>query len=264
MSFYSAYFSYDNKSSAEFGLRISSEGGSNYQLKGATIETITQSVYRKPKVHLLGVKQGPVLKIPISMYVPTDITAEEASPISRWLFSRTNYKVLKIMQPDMMYVYYNCFFTNPSIRKIGHLIRGFNATIECDSPYAWTYPETKTYTYNSNAYTTWDRDIEILNLSDNPDYTYPNIVITMNVFGGNVSIMNLSDDNRNFYLHDLDPNEVITIDNTVQTITSSTGANRLPNFNYKWLRYIPGNNKYVVDGNVLSVAFTNTFAKKVV
>ena len=261
MAFYSSNFIYDGIISSEYGLRISTFGGEEENFSLANVELITQSIYRKPKVFLLGINQTPVLEIPITITVPQELSAEETSVISRWLFGQMGYKVLQILQPDMQYIYFNCIFTEPEIIKIGNITRGFNAVITCDSPYAWEYSKAITYAYNPNNFIVFD-NIKINNTSDNPDYTYPTVSFTMNKFGGYLNITNTSDSNRVFRFYDLLPNEVIEINNDLQTITSSTGQNRIENFNYYWFRYIPNLNEFIIEGNITEIEFTNIFVKK--
>ena len=116
MAFYASNFIYDGKPGSEYGLRISSlsEQGES---AGASVELITQDIYRRPNVYLLGVKQTPTLSIPISVTVKKELTANQSSEISKWLFGHQTYKKLQIIQPDMEYVYYNCIFQNPSVIK---------------------------------------------------------------------------------------------------------------------------------------------------
>lgn len=269
MAFYAANFAYDGIISSEYGLRITSMDSEDIS-DGANVELLTQKIYRKPTVFLLGVEQTPVLEIPVKINVPDQLSATEDSIISNWLFGNLNYKKLQILQYDMQYVYYNCIFTNKQSIRYGNVIRGYNATISCDSPFAWEYPQTVSYDYGTGTSSVFDRVI-INNTSDNGDYTYPTMTFKMNVFGGNLSIVNNSDiltsgsvtSTREFLFEDLDPEEEITIDNDHQIITSSTGGNRLPNFTgYNWMRYVKGNNIFDIEGNIESVSFTHQLARK--
>ena len=266
MSFYARNFIYDSIISSEYGLTISSDNDSS--VSGADVELHTQSIYRRPKAYLLGVQQTPVLSMPIYITVPLSLSSTESSVISRWLFGRTSYKRLQIIQYDMQYVYYNCIFTSPQIERVGNVIRGYRSKIVCDSPFAWEFPKTITYSYDGN--TAYD-DICINNTSDNDDYTYPEISFSINAYGGGLSIINTSDNNRKFVFYGLDANEVMTVNNDTQVISSSTGENRLPNFNdgattpsdfYKWLRYVPGENRLSIEGNISSLSLTHQFARK--
>lgn len=264
MAFYAANFIYDSVISSEYGLHITSgDGDSNWS--AASVELHTQSIYRRPRNYLLGVQQTPVLSIPVQINVPVELSAEESAAVSSWLFGQMNYKKLQIIQSDMQYVYFNCIFTSPQLIRVGNIIRGFSSTIVCDSPFAWEFPKTTTYSYNANGYMAYE-DITMVNSSDNPDYTYPTISFTMNNIGGGLTITNNSDtsgsSSREFIFTGLSAGEVITVNNDYQLITSSTGTNRLSNFNYKWLRYVPKANELHVEGNISSLSFTNQFARK--
>lgn len=263
MGFYASNFVYNNIISSEYGLRISSLNDSGSDHSAATVELFTQNIYRRPKVYLLGVQQTPVLTIPISVTTPTELSSTESSTISRWLFGQMNYKKLQILQPDMQYIYFNCIFTEPQILRIGNIIRGYTATIVCDSPFAWEYPYWSTHEYSEEWFEISD-SISINNSSDNPDYTYPTVQFKINQFGGGISIINNTDNGREFVFENLSPNEIIRVDSEVQSITSSTGLNRFTNFTgYKWFRYVPNKNNLSISGNVGYVSFLHHFAKKV-
>ncbi|MFZ2992542.1 MAG: phage tail domain-containing protein [Microgenomates group bacterium] len=262
MSFYGANFIYNNIISSEYGLHISSAGESD-STDGSDVELYTQELYRRPKLYLLGVQQTPVLKMPITINVEHEISAIEDSVISNWLFGGLSYKKLQIIQPDMQYVYYNCIFTGKKTERVGNIIRGYSGEIVCDSPFAWEYPKTISYNYGTSTYTVND-SITINNDSDNADYTYPSVTFKMNSFGGNLSIINTSESSRTFTFTGLSPSEQITVDNDLQIITSNMRTNAFPYFtNYKWLRYIKGNNNFTISGNIESISFTHQFAKKI-
>lgn len=270
MSFYAANFIYDTTISSEYGLRITSDESGEGLVSGADVELYTQAIYRRPKPYLLGVQQSPALTIPIRITTPNDLAATEASVISNWLFGQMNYKKLTILQPDMQYIYFNCIFINPQVIRVGNTIRGFVANIMCDSPFSWEYPQTISYSYGAGGFV--QDNIIINNTSDNVDYTYPTVVFKMNVFGGNLSIINYSDSIiRAFTFTGLSANEEITVNNDLQIITSSlTEENRLTNFsntsgsaNYKWLRFIPKKNNLTITGDISTVEFTYQNARKI-
>lgn len=263
MAFYASNFVYDGTISSEYGLHISTLSDSGGAGTGGNVKLFTQEIYRRPKMYLFGVQQTPVLVLPVTITVPTELSATESSVISRWLFGQMGYKKLQILQPDMMYVYFNCIFTEPQVIRYGNIIRGYNANITCDSPFAWEYPKTESREYGIENYIVDDTFV-INNISDNPDYTYPTVGFRMNRFGGNLTITNATDNNRVFEFTGLSANERITVDNDLQTVTSSVrGANRLPNFtNYNWLRYVPNINNLIIQGNIRSIGFRNVFAKK--
>jgi len=265
MSFYASNFIYDKIPSSNYSLKISdTSSDSEISMAGANVTIISQDIYRKPKVYLYGVKQSPVLEIPISIFKHSEITAQEATYISKWLFGQMEYKQLQIIQPDMQDVYYNCIFINPQVVKIGNIIRGFRATISCDSPYAWTFPQIIYYNYSPNTYYI-EKNIIINNTGDSPDYIYPKMEIKMNTFGGDIKITNFSDSERVFEIKNLEKDEILSIDNDMQTISSSLGINRLSNITgYKWFRLSPKVNSLLLSGNIEYIKFTNQFPKKIV
>lgn len=262
MSFYALDFVYDGIPASEYGLKISSLSEQE-ESAGASVELITEDIYRKPTVYLLGVKQTPVLNIPISITVENELSAEQSSVISRWLFGHQTYKKLQIIQPDMEYIYYNCIFQNPSLIKVGNITRGFTAIAVCDSPFAWEYPKKQIFTFDDYYVYT---NIAVNNTSDSSDYYYPRMEIKANIFGGSIEIVNNSDNKRLFGISGLKPNEGIIIDNSLHTIKNTLNENRinaiLP-YGYKWFRYIPGANYLTIRGNIDYLAFINTFPKKV-
>lgn len=261
MGFYAKNFIYDGIMSSEYGLSITSSSDSD-STSGADVNLYTQQIYRRPKLYLTGVQQSPALSIPIDINVPVELSATEDSVISKWLFGSLNYKKLQIVQPDMQYVYYNCIIAGKQTKRVGNIIRGYSGVISCDSPFAWEFPKTISRSYNEHNYLSVDSFV-INNTSDNADYTYPTVSFTMNSYGGDLSIINSSDSNRNFLFTGLLPNEVITVDSDLQIITSSLGYNRLPNFiDYNYMRYVKGANDLVVSGNIISLSFTHQFARK--
>lgn len=262
MTFYGYNFIYDGIPASEYGLRISSLSEQGESV-GASVELISQDIYRRPNAYLLGVKQTPVLSIPFSITVENELTASQASVISRWLFGRESYKKLQILQPDMENVYFNCIFQNPSLIKIGNITRGFTATAVCDSPFAWEYPKKEIFTYDN--YSVYE-NVLINNTSDSSDYYYPKMEVRANIFGGSLEITNISDNNRVFGISSLEPNEGLLIDNSFQTITNTADENRIDSlvyYNYKWFRFIPGANYLTIRGNISYLAFINTFPKKI-
>lgn len=263
MAFYAKSFIYDSIPSLNYGLSISTLSDSDSNHMGANVELLTQNVYRKPKVYLLGVQQTPVMTIPITITVSEELDASEASAVSRWLFGQMSYKKLQILQPDMQYIYFNCIFTEPEVLRVGNVIRGYNSNIICDSPFAWEYANNIIYRFSEENYSI-TKKITINNTSENSDYTYPIIKFKINKFGGSISAKNASDNYRNFAFTGLSPDEEITVDNDLQIITSSTGLNRLPNFTYyKWFRFKPKANSIILTGNISYFSYTNQIARKI-
>ena len=80
---------------------------------------------------------------------------------------------------------------------------------------------------------------------------------------GDITITNRSDNNRVFSFTGLSPSEILTVDNSLQQISSSTDLKRMSNFNKKFFRLIPGINTIRFKGNVSSIAMTYQFVAKI-
>lgn len=131
-----------------------------------------------------------------------------------------------------------------------------NCEVICDAPFAWE--NERTYNYNNPS-----GNILFQNLTDYNDYTYPKIQMTCNKAGGTISIINKTDENRETKLVNLSQNEVITLDNSLQIITSSLDLNRLSNFNKKFFRLLPNLNTLSVSGNISNLKIMHKPARKV-
>ena len=177
-----------------------------------------------------------------------------------WLFGHATYKKLQIMQPDLQDMYFNCILSSPQVFKSGNMIKGFSCRVICDSPFGWAFPKVSTYTYTSSQN---NLALLFMNLSNDNYYLFPTVQITMNSFGGSFSITNTSDGSRIFGFTALSPNEIITVNNDLGIVTSSTGFKRLANFNKNWLRFKKGANSLLINGQAASLRLTYSFAKKI-
>lgn len=259
MAFYGKSFVFDGIPSELYNLTISSLSGEETS-RVADVELITTKIYRRPTEYLYGVSQNPVLQFPIVFHTPENLSAEDFGNVSAWLFGQQNYKKLQIFQDDMYDMYFNCFLVQPELIRVGNIIRGVKAVVRCDSPFAYTFPQTAEYTYGSPPSSS---AIIFTNYSQNSFYIYPEIQFTMTASGGNLSITNTTDSGRIFSFTGLAANEVITVNNDLQIITSSLSLLRLPLFNKKFFRLLPGKNVLSVTGSITNLKITYSFAKKI-
>jgi phage-related protein len=229
------------------------------------VNLLTQKIYRRPVPLFYGVEQTPVLQFPISMYSPDknlEVTAGNFSEIATWLFGQMAYKQLRLCQNDMQEIFFNCFLVNPQIIRVGNIIRAMTANVICDAPWGWKEPITHARTYDPNAYSVYD-SFSIDNESANNFYTFPtNMIIQANIFGGSVTITNASDASRQFILT-LVPNEIVTVNCDLQTITSNIVTYPLGGFNDNFLRFIQGTNNLNITGNIKSFSLTYPVAVKI-
>lgn len=262
MAFIAKKFSFDGIPSETYNVLISSESGDTSINSSNNITIYDESIYRKSVPYFYGSSQSEVLTFPIQIFSPVGdgIDAPVGSKISSWLFGQSSYKRLQLIQCDMDSVYFNCFLLNPQTRRVGNKIVGYSATVQCDSPYAWEFEKSETYTYTTEIV---DDDVIFSNFSDNHDYLYPSLVITMNTFGGDVTITNSSDDDREFEITGLAAGEVLTVNNDLGILTSSLDIRRLGNFNKNFFRLVQGKNEFNIYGNVASVVMTYSFQRRI-
>lgn len=280
MSFWGNYFIWKDIPSELHGLKIYSDMESGLSQGSAAIETITEKPFRRIKNYLLGVSYNPNLSFNLSIMSEEEITAQQSAYISKWLFGHNTYSKLFIQQDDMEDIFFNCLLNNPQELKVGNILYGYTCTVECDSPYAWTVPQSVEYTYTSAPNTT----INFYNKSSHNGYLYPIVEFVTSTVGGpgyfNISIVNQTDSNREFKFTGVNANEKIVVDNDLQIIDSyvkngtawiPSNLLRLGNManndvldkNKKWFRLLPGLNVLKITGNIVSLKFTYSFPKKI-
>lgn len=231
MAFWGKRFIFDSIPSERYSLIISAGDGEVSSTKASmNMELITETIFRRPIPYLLGVKTDKPLQLNASITTTEgEITIEDARLIQKWLFGHLTYKKLYVVQNDMPDYYFNCILLDPQIRRVGNIIRGFEFTIQCDSPFGgYGNTITDTITKLENAYdlveiseelekytfTQTTQTMNIYNTSDNNDYTYPIIKVYMKnsfiiysvgeetieeyVFPGWFTIKNKTDGNRIF------------------------------------------------------------------
>jgi hypothetical protein len=245
MAFNATSFTYDGINSSDFGLRIcefEAQGKNENTILKATIKSDSlPNSYRK--IHYKTIYDEPQ-SFKVTMMFVGDLDITTKSQIIDWLCGQPNYKKLYIHAPGMEDIYYNCIFDELSEIDINRKCVGFSGTATCDSPFQYMKPEEKTYTL-TEATTT----IPLLNKSDSTGfYILPKLVFTTDASTTTFSIVNQSDNNREFKFTDISGGETITIDNQAMIITSNTTMSRLVNFNYGWLRFVKGINTLVVTG----------------
>lgn len=248
---FTAYdFIFDNISSVNFGLKLINldNTGLFSGVGSANTEIYTQKVLRADKVYYLGRSINAPLEFHLTFGSQQPISGLDRNIISNWLFGRSGYKKLQIVQDDLDGMWFNCFLTSPTTTYVGNLQYAFDCTVSCDSQFA--YGPTKTVTRTFTGDNVIDYDLTLYNESSNDDYLYPNISFELNTVGNSFSITNLDDNDREFLFSDLQASETISVDNAKQIIVSDTGLHRLSNFNKKWLRLVPKTNRLHIESGI--------------
>lgn len=255
-SIYAFDFEYDSRPSQTYNIKIANfDGGGLFSGVGSPDVTLhTQKVYRQDKEYYFGRSVDKPLEFPITFASEEVIDGMDRALISKWLFGRSNFKKLKIIQDDLDGAWFNCIFLNPTPLYIGNVNRGFTATARCDSSFAYSPLKTVTRTFTGDNIITYD--FTIYNDSDNDDYLYPDISFALNTVGSSFSITNSDDDDYEFLFTGLQASESIVINSTLESVVSSTGLLRLANFNKHWLRLKPGINHLHVESGIGTFTIT--------
>lgn len=256
MSFYGRAFIFSDIPSETYGLYISDldASGISNSMGSYNVEIKEKKIFRRSVPYLFGVTGVPHLEFDMTVLAEEELTAEDFEGVQKWLFGQDGYKTLQIDQYDMESVVFYAILNSPEIIRVGNKIQGCKFHVVCNSPFGFTFPKVYTCAYGSSVV---DAMESFYNSSDDTsNYLYPSCVITMNNIAGNITITNESDNNRVFEITGLHANEVLTINNSLQTISSSTGLKRLGNFNKHWMRFVPYLNTLHVQGNVESIVMT--------
>jgi phage-related protein len=265
MAFYGRSFIYDGVPSETYGLYISDIDANavNQSMGSTSVEIREQKVYRRATPYFYGATPNTKLSFTFSAFSEQEIDASLYQLIQKWLFSSRSYKTFQIDQPDIQDIYFNAILNDPKTNRVGNLIQGFTCDVVCDSPYAFKFPKTTTYTYTASDVD--DTQVYYNESDDRYSYLYPSsLVVTMNNVGSEFSITNETDSDRVVSFTGLSASEVLTISPSLQTISSSTGLTRLSNSNKKFLRLLSGENSLRFQGNISSIAMTNQWiAKKI-
>jgi hypothetical protein len=235
-------FKYDGIMSTQYGLIITNINTdyNKTKLDGSQVYSTTY-IPATNRFYIFDRK----IKEPLTFEV--EITSNESNKylsvlqqrsIVNWLFDRASYHKFEIMNKDYAGLYFNCYFTDTETLNYGMGCMGYKFTVVCDAAWAWENP--KTYTYS---FTTLPSTVNFINNSDYEDYLYPlKTIITCGATGGTISITNKNDNNKAVQFTELVPNEVVTI-NDINQVISSTGINRYDNWNKNLLRFANINNQ---------------------
>lgn len=232
--FSAKYFIYDNRLSADYGLQI--VDFDDNAVKETDAFSPTLSLQKTPgslRFYHGGIEYDSAPTCEFSVLSESEIPALLRGEILSWLVGRKQFKKLLFIGGDNDEFTYHCVFTSAKIIWINGRCHGFRLNAQFDSPYARGTPTILTVG-SGNHY------VSIINKSDIVDgYTYP-----MVVFNGEVDIVNRTDDgDRHFKFSGISPSDTITVDNEIKHIMSTTGGEKLSNFEGKnWLRLRQGGN----------------------
>lgn len=248
-------FKYDGTMSTQYGLIIANIDTDSQKTKIDGKKTYTTiNLPSNNKFYMMGRQ----VKEPLSFDVEivkkdsnTALTDLQQRNVIKWLFDRVGYHKFEIMDKEYAGLYFNCYFTDEEALNYGIGCVGYKFTVVCDASWAWE--NSKTYTYS---FTTLPSTINFINNSDYEDYLFPqNVAITCGTTGGTISVTNKDDNNKVVQFTELSANEVITITDIGQ-ILSSTGNSRIDNWNGHRFKFKNKDNHLLVSGDVKTIQIT--------
>lgn len=263
MAFYGCDFTFNGVSASSKGLMLYDFGGTGQEDVDFSVgEIVEDRINRRYDSLLYGLKQNEPLEFNLTFGAEIEdidsgsfLTRLEINEIASWLTGHQTWKTLFIHQPDMAtktetvvdghtvvtwtpIYYYKCMITGLKLLTDGSYPWAFTCHVTCDSPFAYTSPQTYTIAELGGTAQT----VTITNPGGYNGFYYPVVTVTGSQ-SASLSIVNTSDGDRTCAFAGM-PTETqdITIDCRNQVITSSKGYNLYQYFNYKFLRLPPGTN----------------------
>lgn len=254
MAFWGSYFVYDGIPCTEFGLQLYEVNGvSANETSFSMLSNISEDrIAHRNKPFFYGVTQNDPLTFKMVFGANQELADSgffyeswDKEAISSWLSPVNGYKWLEVEQPDMEQVRYRCIITKLSVIEFGNLPLAYSCEARCDSPFAYLYPTSYSYTCRGTT------SVIFHNRSSCLSGYYPKLKITLT--GSNsVQIINRSANNRTLKFTGMPQSGlVINVDNENGIITNSMDLNLYPYFNFEFLRLLPGDNQLEIIGNCI-------------
>lgn len=167
----------------------------------------------------------------------SDFNAIKEKEIKNWLCKRGAYFWFTIDVPGYEQIFWKMNISNPKLKYLGGTV-GMEFECILDSPWGYSSLIERTFQITDS-----DRNILLHINSDEDDYIYPDMTITMKGYG-TLEIKNSSEtEHRTFSLENTVIDEIITLNNSMPDISSSQNGHNIYNdFNKHWIRLANGEN----------------------
>ena len=253
MAFYGDVFIFDDIPCTEFGLMIYSFGSNSQSDTAFKNGSLSEDrIATRHDALTYGLVQNDSLEYtlifganPDSIDAYSHIDRYEVEAIASWLTGHSTRKWLTIVQQDMGVFRYKCFISDMTLITYGDLPWAFSCKVNCDSPFAYTAPEEFEYKVTDG-----EMVVNLFNRSSRHGYYYPKMEITMDA-GDELSIINASDNNREFKFKEVSYSKPLTIamDNQNQIITNDLDLNFYKHLDgMKFMRLVRGDNILRIKG----------------
>lgn len=192
--------------------------------------------------------------------VDLEFSSFEIRSILRELTGNQYYKDLYFIDDSLHFderIHYKVKVTETFANKVAGKIIGIKVTFQNESFWGYTDDNSISMILKAN-----QRFFFYNNSDELHSYLLP--VIELSDVTGEISIINISDNNRETIIEKIEPNEKIILDAKHEIITSSIpGRNIVNDFNLKWIKFIPGKNEMAVSSDC-KMKITYQLLRKVV
>ncbi len=265
---YGSHFEYGGVSSRLYGLVIVNANTSRMtQLSGQKEGVTIFSKAAKRRYVIDDDYSSSPITFDIEIMTDYDGCIEHAERrhIEKWLFHKSGYRKLYMDIADDEYGetyeyvngeckrnYLNCRLVNPEKIEGNGGVVGYKATLEADSNMFWQEPIEQVFVVENSA-SNASSNITITIDTDLDEYIYPKVTIQMGNSGGDVIIVNNSDDSsRQTKFVDL---------GSLATIVTKGGLNYVSGQYYEkfadrnFIRLLDGVNTFTITGDVKTIKF---------
>ncbi|MCP1159458.1 distal tail protein Dit [Bacillus infantis] len=236
-------FSFNGLSSREMGvIQVSTDNGLFEEGFLPSRSISEEKIRGNDKPYLYGVTYE-AKTFPLSLYFDGKLDNMKLRQLAAWLNVETYQPLSFEDYPDRIFY---CMPVNDSQYVHNGLKQGYlNLTMRCDSPYSYS-PEfsSKTHTFENNM------DGTVIEYTNGGDTQCSPLLYVEKIGDGDISILNLNFNGREFKFTDLVDGEKLVIDNEKQTIETDLPLTyRYDNFNNMYLVMIVGVNRLLVTGD---------------
>lgn len=265
---YGSHFEYGGVSSRQYDLVIANLNTSRYTKLNGESKAVT--IYNKSanKKYLISddhVDSAVSFDIEIVTESGRALDVTEKRQIEKWLFNHHNYRKLYLDTADDLNVetyeiidgvvcrnYLNCRLLNPEKIEGNNGVIGYKVRMEADSNMFWQDAVTKVFAVNNGS-----EDVNttvVVNVdTDFHEYIYPKVTITIGGTGGDITIINNSDDStRQTKFVGMPPYASVVMKGELNYL-SGQYYEKFSDRNF--IRLLDGSNRFTMLGDIESITF---------
>ena len=248
MDFLDNTFIYNDRNSEEYGLYFLQKDVDDNKMVGGVKTYTTQYLKKGHRKTITNSKytEDSCLSFDAEIFSYSVIDDELYEEICMWLFEDSNYRKLIINSDKYDGIYFNCTLNSAEVIKGGiddkYGVVGFKFTINCDAPWGWEHQE-RTFTTTGLSAITTHGVVK--------GYINPKLTIKTGSNGGDIKIVNITDNNRSTTFEALSPSSTITMISETANVVYSKPENIWEKFkSKKFFRLCTGVNQFSITGDV--------------